>query len=233
MKMLAELVLLATKQNLPTPKYMTVSDGDPYKQVNLTLHTRADLDAWNAATGGCSVTAMEPSRDQADVLLSTMYGGLFMGWTVNLNVRVPLSLPGGLLAALGEAARSDAEAVVSADADTIKAETLAEPKVKHGLSAAHYVGDGIRRLCLCGESFHGRDWDAADAKLSAHVEKVTGPLVEVQPDAEAVPSRTTCGHTYIGNVGEFTCDRYAPHPGQHWNSLAEFGWAYGEAVDRG
>lgn len=47
------------------------------------------------------------------------------------------------------------------------------------------------------------------------------------PNAEGdgEQAATTCGHAYIGNVGEFTCTLYAPHPGKrHWNSLAEFGW---------
>jgi hypothetical protein len=34
----------------------------------------------------------------------------------------------------------------------------------------------------------------------------------------------TCGHKYVGNEGEFTCSLYDPHPGKHWNSLAEFAW---------
>jgi hypothetical protein len=39
------------------------------------------------------------------------------------------------------------------------------------------------------------------------------------------PARTTCGSAYVGNVGEFMCDRYAGHYGNHWHSLAEFEWA--------
>jgi hypothetical protein len=56
-------------------------------------------------------------------------------------------------------------------------------------------------------------------RLVAAVDK----LAAVPGDGEQ--AATTCGHTYTGNVGEFTCDLYAPHPGKrHWNSLAEFAW---------
>lgn len=41
----------------------------------------------------------------------------------------------------------------------------------------------------------------------------------------AAAGNTTCGSTYIGDEGEFTCTLYAPHDGRdHWNALAEFGW---------
>jgi hypothetical protein len=49
-------------------------------------------------------------------------------------------------------------------------------------------------------------------------------------EAVAEPARTTCGHTYIGNVGEFTCTLYAGHDGKHGHALAEFWWDDAEAV---
>lgn len=35
---------------------------------------------------------------------------------------------------------------------------------------------------------------------------------------------TSCGASYISNVGEFTCTLTAGHGGRHWHDLAEFAW---------
>jgi hypothetical protein len=43
-------------------------------------------------------------------------------------------------------------------------------------------------------------------------------------DAEVPDVYATCGHAYIADAGEFTCRRGVSHGGQHWDSLAEFGW---------
>lgn len=124
---LAELVLIATRKNLPTPKYMTMADGEPHKQINLTLGNRAELDEWNAEFGNVHVSELPPRPDAQDVLLTTMYGGWLLGWTVNLNARVPAPLSPEVLAALGEAARSDAQAIVAESLDV-----EAKPKVLTG-----------------------------------------------------------------------------------------------------
>lgn len=82
---------------------------------------------------------------------------------------------------------------------------------------------------------------ADDDELVPHVEPVSAATIagmaamsqvrnrEVfapwDDDEPADEPKATCGHPYIGNEGEFTCDLYAPHNGkQHWNSLAEFAW---------
>lgn len=113
MSAVAELVLIAMRENLPTPKYMTVSDGNAFKQINLALRNRADLDTWNAVFGSAHVSECPPTPEARDVLVSTMHGGRLLGWSVNLHTSVPLPLSPEVLAALGEAARSDAEAVLS------------------------------------------------------------------------------------------------------------------------
>lgn len=48
--------------------------------------------------------------------------------------------------------------------------------IKHGLGKAVPTARGLRRFCLCGESYEGRDWDAADAKVCEHIEMATSTL---------------------------------------------------------
>lgn len=135
MSAVAELVLIAMRENLPAPKYTTVSDGEAYKQICLTLNNRAELDAWNAAFGNVHVTECKPTAEERDVLVSTMHGGSLLGWSLNLLAHVPLPLSPEVLAALGEAARADAATLV-AEAVAV----LDEPK-------ASPVPDGH---CWCG-----------------------------------------------------------------------------------
>lgn len=41
--------------------------------------------------------------------------------------------------------------------------------------------------------------------------------------AAAEPARY-CGYAFVGDVGSFTCNRFAGHIGRHWDSIYEFGW---------
>lgn len=40
----------------------------------------------------------------------------------------------------------------------------------------------------------------------------------------ALDEPTFCTDVYVGNEGEFKCDRPAGHGDHHWHLLAEFGW---------
>lgn len=171
---LAELVLIATRKNLPTPRYMTVADGEPFKQIGLTLGNRTDLDAWNAAFGDVHVSELPPRPDAPDVLVTTMHGGALLGWTVNLQARVPAPLSPEVLAALGEAARSDAQVLV--------AEAVAEMDQPKPMAVTDYQGDEWR-LDNDGrwQVYDGDEPQFIFRTTLAEVDADYGPLVEVQP----------------------------------------------------
>lgn len=196
MTVLAELVLTATRHNLPMPKYMTTSERS--SQLCLTLNNRADLDAWHWAFGGGRLWECEPTEASPMVLVTNMHCGSLLGWSVNLQANVQPPLSAEVLSALGEAARSDAE-LVSADADTIKAETLAEPKADPWLRF-------LTVACPACKAAVGEECKGRSAQWS-HIGRrnLSAPrLVEVQPDAEAVQPKPrvrmgdACGseHTY-------------------------------------
>lgn len=133
MTVLAELVLTANRLNLPTPLYLTTSEKN--SQLNLTLNNRADFEAWHAVFGGGRVWECEPTEASPSVLVTNMHSGSLLGWSVNLQANVPPPLSAEVLAALGEAARSDAEAV---------AESLAVPAPVKELPATEQDEHRIR-----------------------------------------------------------------------------------------
>lgn len=48
--------------------------------------------------------------------------------------------------------------------------------------------------------------------------------MSAKPTTDVPDDYATCGRAHISDAGEFTCSRGAEHGGQHWDSLAEFGW---------
>lgn len=104
------------------------------------------------------------------------------------------------------------------DLDAHLAEQMADPVFAAAYRARQAVGASAAYFCpTSGEvesPTHG-GFDVCCDVPELHRAAVPG---DGKQDA-------TCGHAFIGNVGEFTCDLYAPHDGKrHWNSLAEFGW---------
>lgn len=177
LSVLAELVLMASREGLPAPKYLTMSSTNA--QLGLSLSTRAELDAWNAQVGGTHVFECERQPGALDVLVTTLHGGSLLGWSVDLNARVPLPLSEETVAGL---------AAVEADAKQIVAEVVAAPRRWRDCEGDEWEESGDRlRLAEPG---------VVSTKDRAFVEDVYGPLVEVQPDAEAVAERhcDDCGH---------------------------------------
>lgn len=65
---------------------------------------------------------------------------------------------------------------------------------------------------------------AALIRLARHQIADEKRAARAKPTTAVPDDYATCGHAYIGDAGEFTCRRSAGHGGQHWDSLAEFGW---------
>ncbi|HEY1394986.1 hypothetical protein [Roseateles sp.] len=173
MAVLAELVLMATRHNLPMPLYLTASEKN--SQLNLTLNNRADLDAWHAVFGGGRLWECEPTEAMPSVLVTNMHGGSLLGWSVNLQASIQPPISPEVLAALGEAARSDAATLV-AEAVAV----LDEPKARRWRDRDGQfwsVGDD-ELISLETERGPSRLFVLATVEELA---ELYGPLVEVTP----------------------------------------------------
>jgi hypothetical protein len=76
-----------------------------------------------------------------------------------------------------------------------------------------------------GEQAAEASTDNCTCDLNLRTQCATCRAANAEASTDGQDTGTFCGHPYIGNEGEFTCDLYTPHNGRrHWNSLAEFGW---------